>query len=536
MRACMCVRIRPALLVIAFYLTAFQPSCALVSLSCPQPFWPEGLGARCRRYAHHEYTVVSTVRLIAQPYFGTRIAPKRTHAHASVCRIVFCCDVFPGINRGFLHCLDCADLARGLAAAERKRRAVEQATFVETAQQHAQLSSERQSISRRGIVSDRAVDGRDGSPFGSPLARCRSDEVELGGSTPGSAFSSFGIEVDSDDTAFLVLHPECGDSLTYRASTATGGAVVAAAAPSSPQPARPPAAASNAEDFDFDAVLARLVARREDLYNCTKRISGNTQKMELKPTLDARRELRYRIDPASRYTHLPRGDDWEPTANKQRLEREAQMEVKRAEEAVAEATRQEEAKVRLQAAQKEAEVRYEKEFASWSAVFAAAQKSVEELESSCHALDESIVSRQATAEASREAAAEAQRTSLARRDALEQQHERLMARVGQQRFTIRDFENNRASLTEAQSSKLVQAQERLAATQAEMAEVAAKLDSGDHAEQEQLAIAEAAESELVGLRAQREQLKPRLAVSKDEVTRLRRREPEKPVHMLDYTA
>ena len=76
----------------------------------------------------------------------------------------------------------------------------------------------------------------------------------------------------------------------------------------------------------MDASLAELVARREALYNCTKRISSTTIKVELKPHLGStsdgnafdasnlqRQQLRYRIDPISRYTHLPQGPefDWD---------------------------------------------------------------------------------------------------------------------------------------------------------------------------------------------------------------------------------
>ena len=68
------------------------------------------------------------------------------------------------------------------------------------------------------------------------------------------------------------------------------------------------------------------VSRREALYMCTKRISSTTIKAELKPHTDGRRQLRYRIDPMSRYTHLPSGFDWDGSEKRkaaEAVEREA---------------------------------------------------------------------------------------------------------------------------------------------------------------------------------------------------------------------
>lgn len=53
---------------------------------------------------------------------------------------------------------------------------------------------------------------------------------------------------------------------------------------------------------------------------CTKRISSTTIKAELKPHSDGRRQLRYRIDPTSRYTHLPSGYDWDGSEKRKEVE------------------------------------------------------------------------------------------------------------------------------------------------------------------------------------------------------------------------
>ena len=95
------------------------------------------------------------------------------------------------------------------------------------------------------------------------------------------------------------------------------------------------AAAAAASVAEMDEGLAALIARREALYNCTKRISSTTIKAELKPHVapqDAKRELRYRIDPCSRYTHLPVGPDWDGSAQRRAAE-QAEREARRVEEA-----------------------------------------------------------------------------------------------------------------------------------------------------------------------------------------------------------
>eukprot|EP00966_Prymnesium_polylepis_P033809 785950-Prymnesium_polylepis.1 len=60
----------------------------------------------------------------------------------------------------------------------------------------------------------------------------------------------------------------------------------------------------------LDVALVDVLKRREMLYGCTKRISGTNRLSELKPPL-ARGSLAYRIDPCSRYCHLPPGVDWD---------------------------------------------------------------------------------------------------------------------------------------------------------------------------------------------------------------------------------
>ena len=51
-------------------------------------------------------------------------------------------------------------------------------------------------------------------------------------------------------------------------------------------------ASSRGDDgFDYGACLRQIVSRREALYNCTKRVSSTTIKLELKAHIDAKGEL-----------------------------------------------------------------------------------------------------------------------------------------------------------------------------------------------------------------------------------------------------
>ena len=52
---------------------------------------------------------------------------------------------------------------------------------------------------------------------------------------------------------------------------------------------------------------AGLIARREALFNVTKQVGGGNRKTELKPERNKRREISYRIDPATRYVRMPVG-------------------------------------------------------------------------------------------------------------------------------------------------------------------------------------------------------------------------------------
>mgnify|MGYP003730541173 CR=1 FL=1 len=56
-----------------------------------------------------------------------------------------------------------------------------------------------------------------------------------------------------------------------------------------------------------DERMRPLLARREELFACVKRVSGTNRLTELKPSRDARQKpLLYAVDPASRYVHLPK--------------------------------------------------------------------------------------------------------------------------------------------------------------------------------------------------------------------------------------
>ena len=56
------------------------------------------------------------------------------------------------------------------------------------------------------------------------------------------------------------------------------------------------------------ASATALISRREALFNVTiKQVGGGNRKTELKPEVNKRREVAYRIDPATRYVRLPAG-------------------------------------------------------------------------------------------------------------------------------------------------------------------------------------------------------------------------------------
>ena len=55
------------------------------------------------------------------------------------------------------------------------------------------------------------------------------------------------------------------------------------------------------------ASAAALISRREALFNVTKQVGGGNRKTELKPEVNKRHEVAYRIDPATRYVRLPAG-------------------------------------------------------------------------------------------------------------------------------------------------------------------------------------------------------------------------------------
>ena len=50
---------------------------------------------------------------------------------------------------------------------------------------------------------------------------------------------------------------------------------------------------------------AQLLRRREEIFGCTKRVSGSNRLTELKKPLDKQQRLAYKIDPATRYVNLP---------------------------------------------------------------------------------------------------------------------------------------------------------------------------------------------------------------------------------------
>ena len=398
-----------------------------------------------------------------------------------------------GINRGFLHCLDCADLARGQAALERKR------------------------VRKEG-----------GGGGGAAAA------------APGSARPTSQRDAASSPAGMASPPPP---SPAFPPTPATAARSDAAPSPAfPPTPALPDVSADGSASADaaslasFDAELAKLVQRREDLYNCTKRVSGTTQKSELKPTVDAKRELRYRIDPATRYTHLPPGTDWEPAQTKLRLAQQEKREKQRLEEEAAEVQRRAAAAERLAKLQQELAEKYERELALWLDACAVALALSSQREEECEALQQQVATQQEALELAQATAREKRRQSIARAEELDTQLEKARSVMGRQSFAVRDLENARQStggaLSEGQTAKLSQAHSKLQTTQAEAERLQRERDLVGSSEVLNDALAEEAEEAMAELKGKLADAEKRREAHKATLIKLKATEPEKPAHML----
>lgn len=275
--------------------------------------------------------------------------------------------------------------------------------------------------------------------------------------------------------------------------------------------------------------------RREDLYNCTKRISSQTIKAELKPIWAdgvGRRELRYRIHPASRYAHLPSNNgqsNWElqPTRGQMR-----EM-AKAAEE---EEQRRREVEAKEEQRRREAEAKYEMAFAEWSDRLKEAQSRHRAAVAGYETLvsDLAVVEHKA-AEASKAALA-SRELAEAKRKEVEEELDALRAKMNRQSFAVKDLEASRAAhggaLSDANSAKLVGLQERLWRQQAQIEtledqKALASVDDGAGHE----AAAAAAAEQLIAIRQKLNELsadKDKCAV---ELAKVKSKEPPRPEHM-----
>ena len=189
-----------------------------------------------------------------------------------------------GINRGFLHCLDCADLARGQAALERRRRAQQQQQDDEEEEEKRAAKEEEQ------LAREKQQQEEEEAAAASPP----SPSMSAGPPSPALSPSNGAAVADVTDITDVTEDEEAkaAAQLPARPTAAAlpASASPASAFPASASPASPsPASTSASPSFNYDAELRALVQRREDLYTCTKRVSGTTLKSELKPTTDAKR-------------------------------------------------------------------------------------------------------------------------------------------------------------------------------------------------------------------------------------------------------
>ena len=136
-----------------------------------------------------------------------------------------------GINRGFLHALDCADLASGFAALVARREA--------------------------------ALGGAGGEEAAAAAEHARREGAQLL-RRPNPYPYPYPLPPIPTPTPYPYPYP-------YR----------------------------------YPCPGAALLRRREEVFGCTKRVSGSNRLTELKKPVDKQQRLAYKIDPATRYINLP---------------------------------------------------------------------------------------------------------------------------------------------------------------------------------------------------------------------------------------
>ena len=205
------------------------------------------------------------------------------------------------------------------------------------------------------------------------------------------------------------------------------------------------------------------------------------------------------------------------------------------EERVREAQRAAEA-ARLRALQAERAEKYAIELSIWTSAVESAQTELASADEAAAALEAQARSRRAEAEAARAAASELRADSKQHEEALRSQVESLRARMGQQRFSIRDLENRRESrggnLEETQASRLEHARARMQATQTEVVELEAEIAQVEEKGAAELALAAASDEEAETLEGELRSLRGVRDALTDELGRLRAAEPHKPEHMV----
>ena len=468
-----------------------------------------------------------------------------------------------GINRGFLHCLDCADLARGQAALERRRRAQQQQDEEEEEEEKRAAKEEEQ------LAREKQQEEEEEAAAASPP----SPSMSAGPPSPALSPSNGAAVADVTDITDVTEDEEAKAAAQLPARP-TAAALPASASPASAFPASPsPASTSASPSFNYDAELRALVQRREDLYTCTKRVSGTTLKSELKPTTDAKRwggvaggggggggqgggggggggggpsELKYRIDPASRYTHLPLGTDWEPEVTRQREEQRAKMEARRREEEEGEARRRAAAEEELRRRQEALAARYEAEFAAWSEELraaveatAAAEDEVGTLTQLCESLGKAAAAKEAEAD-------ERRRADAARLDEIDAQLERVRSSIGRHSFAVRDLEAVAATAASSaaassapspaspegrRATKLAQVQAKLLSAREEAERLEGEREALSGAEGRAEAMAAEAKAALAENRERLVEATARKEATAAALAKLRAGEPERPPHM-----
>jgi hypothetical protein len=433
-----------------------------------------------------------------------------------------------GINRGFLHVLDCADLARSLAAVERRRAAA---------------ADSPPSPPTDGTAGGGDVPFKYGSAsYEAALAACVVRREEL---------YAISKRVSGQTQKSELRHAQHTRTHTHIPKACDHAISISMCCARAARPLRPPRPLPRPPLLGccpFSLSLARPRSLPPSLpstlcpalhVTLMRGVWARVHTLR-RPIFDARRQLAFRIDPCTRYTHLPRHADWAPRPT-MADEAAADAAAAAAREAAAHAASARAAEAAAEAAaaartRREKAERYECEVGAWALSVRSAQAEFEEAAAAAAGAAAEARATAAHAAAARTEAAHQRRRSAARAEEIETSLAVLEARVVLHEETVRELErveSSRGALSDEQAVRRGAAHARLDAAHTEAASLRSEQASGDTACGAAETVASAAEATLQATRllfAELEARKQALAIALQAV---RRREPDKPVDIDD---